>query len=77
MNHTGTASLTDTLVSIDLALDGNLELGWPAPEKEGMCAVDIDIDGSVDPRVPGAPLTGPVTGTMCGHAVSLDASEFN
>lgn len=77
VDHTGTASLTDTLVSIDLALDGNLQLGWPLLEKEGMCEVDIDVDGSVDPRDPGAPLTGPATGTMCGHEVNVDVSEFD
>lgn len=74
VDHAGTVNVTATTAEVDLALDGNLE--WSLPEKEGMCAVDIDVDASA-PLSNDDELTGPVTGMMCGHSVEVDVSEFN
>ncbi|MCY3808813.1 MAG: hypothetical protein OXG58_05135 [Gemmatimonadetes bacterium] len=74
VDQKGTLQFGQTSLSLDLALDGSLE--WLLPEKEGVCAVDVDVDatGSLDPD---DELTGPVTGMMCGHEVNVDVSEFN
>ncbi|MCY3808812.1 MAG: hypothetical protein OXG58_05130 [Gemmatimonadetes bacterium] len=73
VDQVGTVASEETSVLIDMALDGSLD--WSLPEKEGKCAVDVDVDatGSLNPA---DGLTGPVTGMMCGHSVNVDASEF-
>lgn len=74
VNHVGTANITATSFELDLALDGSLN--WSLPEKNGTCAVDIDVDASA-PLSNDDELTGPVTGMMCGHSIKVDVSEFN
>ncbi|MCE2398619.1 MAG: hypothetical protein J4F34_06160 [Gemmatimonadetes bacterium] len=73
VDQAGAMTVMGTSAELDLELDGNLD--WSLPEKEGMCAVNVDLDGSV--TLSNGELTGPVTGMMCGHSIELDASEFN
>jgi len=72
LDQAGAANITATSVEIDLELDGSLD--WSLPEKEGTCAVDVDVDGSA-PLASGE-LTGPVTGMMCGHSVDVNISDL-